>query len=36
MSQSTDKMVQDLVGQAFEEMHGAKEFIPGVSAVPVT
>lgn len=36
MSQSTDKMVQDLVGQAFEEMHGAKGFRPGVSAVPVT
>lgn len=36
MSQSTDKLVRDLVGQAFEEMHSAKEFIPGVSAVPVT
>ena len=36
MSQSTEKLIQDLVGQAYEEKHGVKEFIPGVSAVPVT
>jgi CDP-6-deoxy-D-xylo-4-hexulose-3-dehydrase len=36
MSQSTEKLVQNLVGQAFEEKHGNSDFIPGVSAVPVT
>ena len=36
MSQSTEKLVQNLVGQAFEEKHGNNDFIPGVSAVPVT
>ena len=36
MSQSTDKLVEDLVVQAFNEKHGPTEFIPGISAVPVT
>ncbi len=36
MIPTTDQMLQDLVAQAFEEMHLAKEFIPGTSAVPVT
>lgn len=36
MIPTTDQLVQNLVAQAYDEMHSPKEFIPGTSAVPVT